>query len=212
MKKIILIFIMLVSISINLVSNDANDKKTFDIEYIVANINEAIMDRERMLDRFELEHELVANDELSRFLNAIARRESNGNPLAINSYGYMGKYQFGKAALKDVGYKINPKAFKNDPSIFNEAEQDKAMIKYMKRNKKILGKLIKKYKGKIINGVEITESGVYAAAHLAGAGNVIKFLESEGSYNPSDAYGTRLQNYMKNFSGYNFNLDNVNIT
>ncbi len=82
----------------------------------------------------------------------------------------------------------------------------------MKRNKKILGKLIKEYKGRIINGVEITESGIYAAAHLSGAGNVAKFLKSGGKYNPHDAYGTHLQNYMKNFSGYNFNLDNVNIT
>ena len=69
-------------------------------------------------------------------------------------------------------------------------------------NKWILRKDIKRSVGKIINGVKITESGILAAAHLSGAGNVKKYLRSNGNLSFSDAYGTTIQSYMKNFGGY----------
>jgi hypothetical protein len=40
---------------------------------------------------------------------------------------------------------------------------------------------------KTINGIKVTESGILAAAHLSGAGNVKKFLRSNGSHSFSDA-------------------------
>ncbi len=56
--------------------------------------------------------------------------------------------------------------------------------------------------GRKINGIEITESGILAAAHLAGAGSVKKYLRSNGQEIFSDAYGTNVQHYMKRFSGF----------
>ena len=53
-----------------------------------------------------------------------------------------------------------------------------------------------------MNGVKITESGILAAAHLSGAGNVKKYLRSNGLKNLSDAYGSSIKSYMKNFAGY----------
>ena len=38
------------------------------------------------------------------FLNALGQRESSGNYQAVNSVGYLGKYQVGEAALIDAGY------------------------------------------------------------------------------------------------------------
>ena len=35
-----------------------------------------------------------------------------------------------------------------------------------------------------MNGIEITESGILAAAHLSGAGNVKKYLRSNGKTKP----------------------------
>ena len=57
--------------------------------------------------------------------------------------------------------------------------------------------------GKTINGIEITESGILAAAHLSGAGNVKKYLRSNGNFNLSDAYGSTIEYYMQKFAGYN---------
>ena len=48
----------------------------------------------------------------------------------------------------------------------------------------------------------VTESGILAAAHLAGPGSVKKYLRSYGLDNFADGYGTTICHYMKRFSGY----------
>jgi len=48
----------------------------------------------------------------------------------------------------------------------------------------------------------VTESGILAAAHLAGPGNVKKYLRSYGINNFADGYGTTIRYYMNKFSGY----------
>ncbi len=65
----------------------------------------------------------------------------------------------------------------------------------------------KKISGKRINGIKITESGILAAAHLSGAGAVQQFLWSYGKNSKVDAYGTRVEHYLKKFSGYD--LSNI---
>ncbi|MGJ8760522.1 MAG: hypothetical protein ACSHXA_08235 [Polaribacter sp.] len=72
-----------------------------------------------------------------------------------------------------------------------------------KVNKWILRKDIRRSVGKTINGIKITESGILAAAHLSGAGNVKKYLRSNGVEGFSDAYGSSIKSYLKNFGGYN---------
>lgn len=145
---------------------------------------------------------------LESFLNHLAQRESSGNPNVINTYGYIGKYQFGRAALKEVGYSdVTTLRFKKDPSIFPEEAQDDAVIKLMKINRSRLEKLIIQWEGKTINGIKITESGLLAAAHLAGAGGVKRFLKSGGNYNPTDGYGTRLTKYLEEFQDYEIDLN-----
>jgi hypothetical protein len=114
----------------------------------------------------------------------------------VNTLGYLGKYQFGAETLKLLGI-YNPSYFLNTPEL-----QEKAFIANAERNKWILRKDIKRFEGKIISGVKITESGILAAAHLAGPGSVKKFLRSYGDHNFSDAYGSTVKYYMKKFSGY----------
>ena len=63
---------------------------------------------------------------------------------------------------------------------------------------------------KKINGIEITESGILAAAHLAGAGNVKKFLRSNGTNCFSDAYGAKLSTYLRKFAGYDVSVIQAN--
>lgn len=133
------------------------------------------------------------------FLQAIGHRESGNRYEIVNTYGYMGKYQFGKSTLKGLGFDITTDEFINSPYI-----QEKAMQKLLLHNQKKLRKFIEQYEGKVVHGVLITESGVLAAAHLAGAGNVKKFFKR--GYEFKDGYGTKMTSYMRQFSGYNLNL------
>ncbi len=131
------------------------------------------------------------------FKEAVAFKESQGKYSVVNSLGYLGKYQFGKSTLKR--FKIyDTRKFLNTPQL-----QEDAFIALCSLNKWILRRDIKRSVGKRMNGVRITESGILAAAHLAGAGNVKKFLRTGGSHAFEDANGTSIRHYMKKFSGYN---------
>ena len=130
------------------------------------------------------------------FKEALAFKESGGNYFSVNTYGYLGKYQFGKETLKMIGINNSAKFLKN-PKL-----QERAFIANTERNKWILRRDIKNFVGKRINGVIVTESGILAAAHLAGPGSVKKYLRSYGLDNFADGYGTTVHDYMKRFSGY----------
>ena len=130
------------------------------------------------------------------FKEAIAIRESQGQYRLVNSLGYMGKYQFGTDALRFFGIKSND-AFLNSPEL-----QEKAFVALIKFNKYKLQDIIEEYRGKTIDGVHVTESGILAAAHLGGAGSVRKFLESNGKKKCKDGYGTTVKSYLRKFGGY----------
>ena len=134
-----------------------------------------------------------------QFLEAIGHRESTNNYSVVNEFGYMGRYQFGRSTLKGLGINVTKEEFINDPKL-----QEKAMHMLLSHNKKKLKRYIKKYEGQIIHGVLITESGVLAAAHLAGQGNVRKFLKNGFVF--KDGNGTKMTSYMKQFGGYILNL------
>ena len=112
----------------------------------------------------------------------------------------MGKYQFGKRTLKALGYDVSKEQFLNSPYL-----QEKAMLDLLLHNKKILQKYIDYWDGKTIKGKTITESGILAAAHLAGPGNVKRFLKKGKEFR--DGNGTKLTSYLTQFSGYKLNLD-----
>jgi hypothetical protein len=150
------------------------------------------------------EDDVVNKEEFSLFLGksyfgfkeALGFKESQGSYSVINPYGYMGKYQFGIGTLNLLGV-YNANSFINDPSI-----QEKAFEANLSRNKWVLRRDIKRFSGKIIGGVKVTESGILAAAHLGGPGSVKKFLRSYGQNVFSDAFGSSVRYYMKKFSGY----------
>ena len=130
------------------------------------------------------------------FKEAIGFKESRGDYSIINIYGYLGKYQFGKGTLKLIGIK-DAKGF-----ISNSYLQEQAFSANTSRNKWILRRDIKRFQGTYIGGIKITESGMLAAAHLAGPGNVKKYLRSGGTIEFNDAFGTSIKYYLKKFSGY----------
>lgn len=84
--------------------------------------------------------------------------------------------------------------------------QEKLFIVSLQRNKWVLRNEINQHVGKRINGIQITESGILAAAHLAGVESVKQFFRYQGNFFFADANGTTLQSYMKNFGGYNLDF------
>ena len=124
--------------------------------------------------------------------------ESGSDYRKINRFGYLGKYQFGKGTLKIYGVTDT-----ND-FIYNPELQEKVFLMNIKRNKWILRREIKKYSNKSLGGLFITESGILAAAHLSGPGNVKKFLRNKGvtDFNKKDANGTSISDYIRIFKNY----------
>ena len=133
------------------------------------------------------------------FLNKLGFKESGNRYDVVNSYGYMGKYQFGKSTLEGLGYYISKEEFLNSPAI-----QEKAILDLLRHNRKILKDYIIKYNDSVVNNVYVTESGVLAAAHIAGPGNVKKFFEQ--GKDVKDGYGTYMTAYMSYFAGYELDI------
>lgn len=156
------------------------------------------------IDKMNPQNYLFLGKTYVGFKEALGFKESQGNYTVINKFGYLGKYQFGKSTLKLIGIN-NSERFIKDSKL-----QEAAFTANTSRNKWILRRDIKNFDGKYINGVKITESGILAAAHLAGAGNVKKYLRSGGTISFNDAFGTSIRYYLKKFSGYDTSFITAN--
>ena len=157
----------------------------------------------RKLEEKRLEEERriqYHEDELNRFLTDIGFRESGNRYDITNTWGYMGKYQFGKSTLKGLGFNVTRKEFLNNPQL-----QEEAMMALLNHNKEKLQQYIDIYDGQTINGMYISESGILAAAHLGGQGSVKRYFKNGKVF--KDAYGTKITSYMKQFSGYDIKLN-----
>ncbi|MGB1269572.1 MAG: hypothetical protein ACPG45_07515 [Flavobacteriaceae bacterium] len=165
-------------------------KENLELYYTVLNENE--IEEEEVAEPFSL----FLGKSFIGFKEAVGFKESQGKYHVVNTLGYMGKYQFGKGTLRLIGV-YNTWDFMSDPSI-----QEKAFEANLSRNKWVLRRDIKRFVGKTISGVKVTESGILAAAHLGGPGNVKKFLRSYGRDTFSDAYGSSVRYYMKKFAGF----------
>jgi len=138
------------------------------------------------------------------YASKIGERESSNNYKAVNTIGYVGKYQLGAMALEDIGLvkpgtgKKGNKALDNDDNwvgglskekFLNSPEiQEQAMLAYTKKN---MGYL--RAKG-VITGSESKEqiAGLLAAAHLTGwsGAKALKMGEVK-----EDQYGSKSSEY-----------------
>ena len=137
------------------------------------------------------------------FKNFLGFFESGSNYKKVNRFGYLGKYQFGKGTLKMYGVR-NLSEYRLNPEL-----QEKVFLMNVMRNKWILRREISWYSNRYLNGTYISESGIIAAAHLSGPGNVKKFLRSH--CNPDldkrDANDTSISDYLNIFKDYD--LENI---
>lgn len=194
--KLILLTFIVALLSFGMIDSATTKKETTELTTW-----EQLLEEERIREEAEkLRIKQYHEDELNRFLNDIGHRESGNRYDITNTWGYMGRYQFGKSTLKGLGYNVTKKEFLNNPQL-----QDSAMIDLLNHNKEKLQSYIDIYDGKTINGMEITESGILAAAHLGGQGSVKRYFRNGKVFR--DGNGTKITSYMKQFSGYDIKLN-----
>jgi hypothetical protein len=136
---------------------------------------------------------------------ALIRSESGGNWRAQNdavgsggNIGHFGRGQFGVARLNDakragvIPADMTPQQFMADPAAQVATEQwhENDIMSFAAQNG-ITDRI-----GDTINGVPITREGIVNVAHLGGNAGARRFFETNGQYNPADANGTRLSDYL----------------
>jgi hypothetical protein len=137
------------------------------------------------------------------YVEKIGEKESGGNYKAVNTLGYLGKYQFGAMALQDMGLVKKGTSLKglDDPEnwnieggkqafLNNSQLQEDTMLHYTKQNFKTLNRI-----GVINKDSSPQEiAGYLAASHLLGPGGAKEL--SKGKVG-ADAYGTSSATYFK---------------
>ncbi|AXQ22307.1 hypothetical protein BEN71_09570 [Acinetobacter wuhouensis] len=135
-----------------------------------------------------------------------------------NQFNYMGLFQFGNAALKTIGYKDDQDKWTGLDGAYTESDflssrsiQIKAVNRLIDKTCKLLrNNNINEYYGKIINRIEVTESGAIAACHLLGLGGLAAFLNVDKlKYNKKgelhkqyDGNNIHVSEYLKLFNYY----------
>ena len=195
MRKHIIFGILIVVALLSFGMSDSKDKE-LNLPTIEQMEEERRLKEQAIKDSIANYHKV----ELDNFLSAIGFRESGNRYDITNTFGYMGKYQFGKSTLKGLGYKVSKKEFLSNPDL-----QEEAMLSLLNHNKEKLQQYIDVYDGKTINGIYITERGILAAAHLGGQGSVRRYFRNGKVF--KDGYGTKITSYMSEFSGYDINLN-----
>lgn len=138
-------------------------------------------------------------------IDSLSGSESGGNFGASNDIpgsggnGHFGRLQFSRGRLDEarsagiIPQDMTPEQFLRNPSAQRRVE-------YWHINdiiQRINSSSLTQYLGQEIQGVPITMEGMVAAAHLGGFAGMQRFIESGGEYNPSDAYGTSLLDYLR---------------
>lgn len=141
---------------------------------------------------------------------SLIANESGGNWRAQNNVmgagglaGHFGRLQFGQARLAEAAAAgaipagTTPQQFMASPDLQRAAER----WHFGDIDNQIRANGLDRYIGQQIGGTPITQDGMRAVAHLGGNAGLRRFLESGGQYNPADANGTRLSDYLRRHGG-----------
>lgn len=154
---------------------------------------------DRALTNFVIANKVIDTESKYKLLlEKLGEHESRGNSRIVNQQGCMGIYQFKESTLRFLGYEVSLQEFRTNPEHFPEWQQHEAALKFTKANKKLLQQIIDKYDGKVVNGIKITETGILAAAALAGHGGVKKYFRK--GLNSQDCYGTSIEDMLVRFA------------
>ncbi|WP_135447261.1 MULTISPECIES: hypothetical protein [Tabrizicola] len=151
---------------------------------------------------------------LNAFLVALRMMESGGDYQAVNTLNFLGAYQFGEAALIDLGYvRHDGDPYDNNFSggwtgkngidskqefLSNRAVQDKAAEAWVKLMwHYIEAENLHRHAWTEVGGVELTPSGMLAATHLLGTYALQEYIQTGGKADLRDPYGMPITSYMK---------------
>jgi len=141
----------------------------------------------------------VSRDEDTGAPAGLLKRESGGDFGARNrDTGASGRAQFIPSRLEDakragvIPSNMTMEQFRADKDAQLRAER----WHFADVNKFIENNDLGQYVGTNINGVPVTQAGMVSVAHLGGNAGLRRFLETGGRYNPADANGTRLSDYL----------------
>ena len=158
-------------------------------------LNDTNLDKQTLptprLEEDELEYDGPFGDrDFDVYAEAVGQIESGGRYDAVGGYNdhYQGKYQFGRAALKDVGVGFSAEAreaFLADPSL-----QEESFNSLTVQNHKTLLRL----SGKYLKLSSREQLGILAMAHNAGAGGALEYLRSGAD--STDGFGTKGTKYV----------------
>jgi hypothetical protein len=144
----------------------------------------------------------------SDFMEDLGHRESTNDYHCVNYAGYLGRWQFGKPRLWDLGISIDnwkpgwangtPEdhgkvVMRREDFLFDRTLQDKIFKLHVTD---ILKTLRRKHKQHI---PKYSESGLVAGVHLKGPGGLQEFLDGEDN---ADGLGTKISEYVEMFAGY----------
>ncbi len=125
-------------------------------------------------------------------------KESGNNFNARNAQGYVGRGQFGEERLADARRAgvlpegMDAEAFRNNPDAQKSVENwhFNDISNFIDKNG------LNAAVGRLIDGVPITREGMINIAHLGGKAGLAEFVRTNGGYDPADANGTHLSDYL----------------
>lgn len=150
---------------------------------------------------------------LLQFRNILGISESGGNytityPKGSPNPTAFGKYQFIKSRITDIALSFGERTPTPGEFLNNAAMQER----YFDRHVQLILSFIESnalhtYVGKPVTGknkykktVSINLDGLVAGAHLGGQNGLKQFLQSNFVYDPGDALGTHISDYVAKFS------------
>lgn len=150
---------------------------------------------------------------------ALKLMESGGDYQAVNTLNFLGAYQFGEAALIDLGYvRLDSDPYDNNFSggwtgkngirstsdfLASSSVQDDAALEWMD----VMWRYIEYhdidgYAWTEVGGMDLTPSGMLAASHLLGAGALAEYIRSDGAADLRDPYGMPIATYIEKLNGH----------
>lgn len=137
----------------------------------------------------------------------LVNSESSGNWFAKNNVpgnggnGHYGALQFSIGRLNDakkagiIPSSMTPEQFRQDPT----AQINVTNWHFADIDNRIFKNGLDYYVGKNVGGQPVSMDSLRSMAHLGGFVGMTKYLQSDGQYNPADAFGTTLSAYGKKF-------------
>lgn len=156
---------------------------------------------------------------LDAFLVALSMLESGGDYQIVNSLNFLGAYQFGEAALTDLGFvRYDGDAYDNnygggwtgkfgiksaEAFLSSSRAQDRAAEEWVRLMWHYIElKNLDGHAWTTVGPIMLSPSGMLAATHLLGSDALASYIHSDGQNNLRDPYGTAIETYIEKMAGY----------